>query len=44
MTDKNNDTLWVAAIVTDLEIGVLTCVFGSEKYNKYPVRSGGSMH
>lgn len=44
MKDKNKDTFWVATIAIDLEIGALTCIFGSEKCDPYPVRSVSSTY
>lgn len=38
MNDKNKDTFWVAAFVTDLETGASTRIFGSERCNPYPVK------
>lgn len=44
MNDKNNDTFWMAAIFTDLKTGVSRYIFGSERYNPYPIRSVGSTY
>ena len=44
VNDKSNDTFQVTVFVTDLEIDASACVFSSERYNPYPIRSVGSIY
>ena len=44
MNEKSKATFQVTVFVTDLEIGASTCVFSSERYNPYPIRSVGSTY
>lgn len=44
MNDNSKATFQVTVFVTDLEIRASTCVFSSERYSPYPIRSVGSTH
>jgi len=39
VNDKSKATFQVTVFATDLETGASTCVFSSERYNSYPIRS-----
>ena len=44
MNDKSKAIFQVTVFATDLETGASTCVFSSERYNSYPIRSVDSTY